>query len=94
KKFGASITYNYTAENIRNAPNIALINTPSRSQFLMPRELYNATMRYTLRPNLTLSFGVQNLFNAPQKYYRGVSDQLQTFLMQGTTITGGIEGRF
>jgi hypothetical protein len=37
---------------------------------------------------------VQNLFNEPQRYYRGIPDQLEQFLMQGTTITGGLEGRF
>lgn len=91
KKFSASISYNYTAEHIRGTYNIA---QPSRNQFLMARELVNTNLRYQLRPNLTLNFGVQNLFNEPQRYYRGVADQLQTFLVNGTTITGGIEGRF
>ena len=91
KKFSASISYNYTSENIRGTYNIA---QPSRNQFLQARELVNANVRYQLRPNLTLNFGVANLFNEPQIYYRGVADQMQTFLMQGTTITGGIEGRF
>lgn len=91
KKFSTSISYNYTAENIRGIYNIA---QPSRNQFLMARELVNASLRYQLPRNMTLTFGVQNLFNEPQKYYRGVVDQMQTFLMQGTTITGGIEGRF
>ena len=36
----------------------------------------------------------QNVFNEPQIYYRSIADQWETFLMQGTTITGGIEGRF
>ena len=93
KKFGASISYNYTAENVRGTYNIT---APSRNQFLMARELVNASMRYQLPLpyNPTLAFGIQNLFNEPQKYYRGIADQLQTFLMQGTTITIGIEGRF
>ena len=44
--------------------------------------------------NLTLNFGVANLFNEPQRYFRGVPDQLETFLINGTTITAGLEGRF
>ena len=67
---------------------------PSRNIFMFSRELVNVNMRYQLPRALTLNFGVQNLFNAPQRYYRGVPDQLQTFLMQGTTIIAGIEGRF
>ena len=91
KKFGASISYNYTSESIRNAYNIA---QPSRNQYLQARELVNANIRYTIRPSVTLNFGVQNLFNEPQIYYRSVRDQLETFLVNGTTITAGIEGRF
>jgi len=54
----------------------------------------NLNLRYQLPRSLTLTFGVNNLFNEPQIYYRSVSDQLETFLIQGTTITAGIEGRF
>ncbi|PAW65787.1 MAG: hypothetical protein B9S34_09935 [Opitutia bacterium Tous-C1TDCM] len=91
KKFGVSMTYNYTSESIRNAYNVA---NPSRNQYLKPRELVNLNLRYQLRPNVTLTFGVANLFNEPQIYYRGFADQLETFLIQGTTITAGVEGRF
>jgi hypothetical protein len=41
-----------------------------------------------------LNLGVYNLFNAPQRYYRSIPDQMSQFLMQGTTMTAGIEGRF
>jgi outer membrane receptor protein involved in Fe transport len=54
----------------------------------------NANIRYTIRPSITLNFGVQNLFNEPQIYYRSIRDQLETFLVNGTTITAGVEGRF
>jgi iron complex outermembrane receptor protein len=91
RKFGTSISYNYTAESIRDAYNFA---NPSRNRFLLARELVNASARYQIRPNVTVNIGVQNLFNEPQIYYRSVPDQMETFLMQGTTVTAGIEGRF
>ena len=91
RKFGASISWNYTAESIRGAYNIA---NPSRNRYMRPRDLFNANVRYQVLRNITLNFGVQNLFNEPQRYYRGFSDQMETFLMQGTTITASIEGRF
>jgi TonB-dependent receptor len=91
KKIGASVSYNYTSESIRNAFNIA---QPSRNQYLQSREIVNANIRYTIRPSITLNFGVQNLFNEPQIYYRSIRDQLETFLVNGTTITAGVEGRF
>jgi len=90
-KFGASISWNYTSENLRTAYNAS---APSRNQVLEARDLVNLNLQYQIRPSLTLTFGVANLFNAPQIYYRGNRDQMETFLMQGTTITGGIEGRF
>ena len=91
RKFGFSVSYNYTSQSIRNAYNVA---APSRNQYMKPRDMVNLNLRYQLRSNLTATFGVANLFNEPQIYYRGIADQLETFLMQGTSITAGIEGRF
>ncbi len=91
RKFSVSMSYNYSAESIRGAYSIA---TPSRNRYMFSREIVNANARYQLRPNLTLNVGVANLFNAPQRYYRSIPDQLEQFLMQGITITAGIEGRF
>ena len=85
------MSYNYTSESIRNSYNVS---APSRNQYMKPRDMVNVNLRYQLRSNLTATLGVSNLFNEPQIYYRGVADQLETFLMQGTTITVGIESRF
>ena len=91
RKFGVSVSYNYTAGSIRGAYNIA---QPSRNRYMVPRSLFNVNMRYNLPRNMTLSLGVQNLFNEPQRYYRSVSDQNETFLIQGTTLTLNLEARF
>jgi iron complex outermembrane recepter protein len=91
KKFGASISWNYTDGSVRGAYNTA---NPSRNRYMLARDLFNANVRYQLPHNVTLNFGVQNIFNEPQRYYRGVQDQMETFLIQGTTITASIEGRF
>ena len=91
KKFSTSVSYNYTAEHIRDNYNFA---QPSRNRYLKSRKIVNASVRYQLRPNLTVNLGVANLFNEPQVYYRGVPDQMETFLVNGTTMTAGIEGRF
>ncbi|WP_414662267.1 TonB-dependent receptor [Horticoccus sp. 23ND18S-11] len=91
KKFGVSVNYNYTAGSIRGAANIA---QPSRDRYMVPRSVFNLNLRYNLPRNATVNFGVQNLFNEPQRYYRGIQDQMQTFLIQGTTMTLSVEGRF
>jgi TonB-dependent receptor len=90
RKFGISMSYNYTSENIRSFN----LTQPSRNQYMSRRELVNMNLRYQLRSNLTLTFGVSNLFNEPQRYFRATDSQLEQFIAQGTTITGGIEGRF
>ena len=91
RKVGASISYNFTSESIRGAYNVA---NPSRNRYLKRRELVNVNFKYQVRRNLTATFGVANLFNEPQRYYRSIPDQMETFLIQGTTITGGMEARF
>jgi iron complex outermembrane receptor protein len=91
KKFSTSVSYNYTAEHIRDNYNFA---QPSRNRYLKSRKIVNASMRYEIRPNVTVNLGVANLFNEPQVYYRGIPDQMETFLVNGTTMTAGIEGRF
>jgi outer membrane receptor protein involved in Fe transport len=90
RKFGVSVSYNYTSENIRSFN----ATQPSRNQYMSRRELVNLNLRYQLPRNLTLTFGVANLFNEPQRYFRGIDSQMETFLIQGTTITAGLEGRF
>ena len=91
RKFGASISYNYTSQSIRTAYSTT---APSRNQYLAPRELVNLNLRYQLPRSLTLTLGVANLFNSPQIYYRGNSDQVERWLIGGTTMTAGVEGRF
>jgi len=92
KSFGVSTSYNYTAENIRATYSIA---TPSRNRYLKYRELVNVNFSYQLPyRGLSLGIGVANLFNAPQRYYRSVPSQMETFLINGTTMTASISGRF
>ena len=91
KKFGASVSWNYTDGSIRGGANIA---APSRDRYMLPRDLFNLNLRYQRPRNVTVNFGVQNIFNEPQRYYRGVHDQMETFLIQGTTLTLSVEGRF
>ncbi len=90
RKFGASALYNYTATHIRSFN----ATQPSRNQYMFKREQYNLGVEYDLLPNLKLTLDVSNAFNEPQTYYRGIPDQLETFLMQGPKYTIGVQGRF
>ncbi len=91
KKFSTSVSYNYTAEHIRDLYNVA---NPSRNRYMHSRKLVNASARYEINPRLILGVGVQNVFNEPQIYYRSIRDQMETFLVNGTTMTFTVEGRF
>ncbi len=91
KKFGMSVSWNYTDGSIRGGANIA---NPSRNRFMVPRDMFNMNLRYNLPRNMTVNLGVQNIFNEPQRYYRMAKDQMETFLIQGTTMTLSLEGRF
>ena len=90
KKFGVSVSYNYTSYHIRSFD----ATNPSRNQYMGERDLINLNLRYQLPRNTTLTFGVANVFNEPQRYYRSNQDQIEQFLIQGTTLTMGLEGRF
>ena len=41
-----------------------------------------------------LAFDVSNLFNQPQALYLGSKDRMQSTIINGTTITAGLSGRF
>jgi hypothetical protein len=49
---------------------------------------------YQVRPSLAFTCDVNNLANSPQAFYRGIPDQMQSTIIQGTTVTMGINGRF
>ncbi len=65
-----------------------------RNLYRFKRTINTAGIGYQLRPSLTLSLDVDNVFNEPQSRYRGIPDQLQAVNLTGTAITFGINGRF
>ena len=57
-------------------------------------EVVNWGLAYQLRPGFSLTCDISNLFNAPQVLYMGVRSQMQTTIINGTTINLGVNGRF
>ena len=68
--------------------------SPGRSLFRFDRTISTLGFGYQIRPWLTVTCDIDNLFNEPLRRYRGVPDQLQFFSMTGTTVTFGLNGRF
>ena len=54
----------------------------------------NAGIAYQLRPSLSFTVDMQNIFNVSQSWYRGTPDQLAQVYIPGVTMTFGVSGRF
>jgi len=66
---------------------------PWRSLWVEKRTMTNVGVAYQLRPGVTLTCDVANVFNKPQVVYRGIPDRMQRTAFNGTTITLGVSGR-
>lgn len=62
--------------------------------YTLARTIVNVGVGYQIRPHVTLTLDVQNLFNEPQSWYRGIPDQVAQVYINGTTVTLGLSGRF
>ena len=88
--FSARVVWNRTGEYL----NAFTAAGSGRNQYTNRRTIVNAGVAYQLRPAVTLSLDVGNLFNAPQSFYRGIADQISEVRIPGVTVTAGVSGRF
>jgi outer membrane receptor protein involved in Fe transport len=54
----------------------------------------NLGLTYQWRPNVQFTLDAGNLFNEPQVLYRGFAHRMSTTILNGTTLTFGVNGRF
>lgn len=54
----------------------------------------NLGFSYQVRPTLTVTCDITNLFNEPQRLYVGVPDRMQNTTINFTTVTFRVSGRF
>lgn len=90
KKFGVRVRENYHGDYIR-AVNLA---QPHRTTFRVRREVIDVNLSYQLRPGATLFCDVSNITNEPQAFYRGAPDRMERTVINGTTLSLGVSGRF
>ena len=88
--FSARVIWNRTGEYI----NAFTASGSGRNQYTKRRTITNIGLAYQVRPAVTLSVDVGNVFNAPQAFYRGIADQISEVRIPGTTVTFGVSGRF
>jgi iron complex outermembrane receptor protein len=88
--FSARVIWNRTGEFI----NAFTAAGSGRNQYTRRRTIMNCGIAYQIRPALSVSLDVGNLFNTPQIFYRGIADQISEYRIPGTTVTFGVSGRF
>jgi len=87
---GARVVANRTGEYIR----AFTAASPARNLYTRERTIVNAGIAYQWKPELSFSVDVNNLFNEPQVWYRGLADRMSETRIAGITITFGVSGRF
>ena len=90
KRFSTRVLYNYTGDYI-TAFTAASVG---RNLYRYSYSTVTAGVAYQYRPWLQFTADVANLFNEPQSQYRGIPDQMANTIINGTTITLGVNGRF
>ena len=88
--FTARVRVNYTGRYI----NALTIGSPARSEYRYARTITDLDFSYDLRRGVSLFATVSNLTNEPQKFYRFVTTQMDKEVLDGTTISAGVSGRF
>ena len=90
RAFSTRVLYNLTGEHIVcfSATN------PATNTYRFSRKTVNLGLAYQIRPAITLTCDIANLFNKPQVFYVGIPDRMQNTDLSFITITGGISGRF
>ena len=90
KRFSTRLLYNHTSTYLTSYSAIA----PHRNIYRVKRSLTNLGLAYQVRPSLSVTLDIDNLFNKPQLLYLGIPDRLQFVTYPGTTISVGPNGRF
>jgi len=88
--FSARVLYNFTGEHIESySATSAALNL-----YRFERKTVNLSLGYNVRPNLSFSLDVNNLFNEPQRLYVGLRERMQNTTITFTSISAGVSGRF
>jgi iron complex outermembrane recepter protein len=90
RKFSTRVLYNYAGAHITSYTAASVGRNLYRDKFAT----INAGVAYQYSPAVNFTIDVGNLTNEPQRFYRGIPDQMQSTIINGTTITFGVNGRF
>jgi TonB-dependent receptor len=88
--FSTRVLYNYTGHYISSYSATA----PGGNIYRYPFKTTNVGLAYQLRPSVSLTCDVANIFNEPQRLYQGVAGRTQDIMYNYVTVTVGVSGRF
>jgi TonB-dependent receptor len=90
RKFSARVLYNFTGDYITNYTAASV----GRNRYRYGHDSVNVGVAYQYLPWLNFTVDIANLTNEAQRFYRGIPDQMETTIINGSTITFGVNGRF
>lgn len=90
RSFSTRLGINYTGDYISSYTAASV----GRNVYKLKRTVTNVSFAYQLRPAVSLTLDVANFTNEPQGQYRGIPDQVERVIINGTAINFGVTGRF
>jgi len=90
RAFSTRVLVNYTGPHLQTYSAASL----GRNLYRFERTITTLGFGYQLRPAVTLTCDIDNLFNESQRRYRGIPDQMQSTSLIGSTVSLGVNGRF
>ena len=88
--FSTRILYNFVGEHIINYSS----TSPALNLYRFDRNTVHLGLAYQVRPTLTFTLDIANVFNEPQRLYSGVRERVQDVMLTFVTVTAGVTGRF
>ena len=90
RSFSTRLGVNYTGDYITTYTAATL----GRNVYKLKRTVTNVSFAYQVRPAVSLTVDIANFTNEPQGQYRGIPDQVERVIINGTAINFGVSGRF
>jgi iron complex outermembrane recepter protein len=94
RRFNTRVLYNFTGEHITTYSVTNNIPNPALHQYRYSNKTVNFGFGYQLRPAVSFSFDVANVFNEPQEFYIGHKGRHRRSIVNFVTVTAGVNGRF
>jgi iron complex outermembrane receptor protein len=88
--FSSRILYNFTGSHITTYS----ATSPALNLYRRDRNTVNVGVAYQLRPSLSVTCDVANIFNEAQELYAGFANRTQDVIINFVTVTVGVSGRF